>query len=265
MNNKIFQVLKQMFGGRSEEKPQTVLHSTSMNTTVQREDTHTLDPHDLLVIAGKSSLSITSDRRIGGRLNFIDYDPCSGSTRDCLNEMKKVLEENLEEAYDAVLIPIEANRYLLNMADNIDRSACDEVSEYYKKFIDDKLDVFYPIIKMFVEMNSQTKDIGIIAYFGGRTSVGLSHLSKLLSNDGFRCIIEGSKFPFAGKHKEHLFDSIVSKCSGDYEELENSTRVNSNMKLVEYDETIISAMEERLNIRIHGEINSTCTVGILSS
>ena len=118
---------------------------------------------------------------------------------------------------------------------------------------------------MFVEMNRQTKDIGIIAYFGGGTSVGLSHLSKLLSNDGFRCIIEGSKFPFAGKHKEHLFDSIVSKCSGDYEELENSTRVNSNMKLVEYDETIISAMEERLNTRIHGEINSTCTVGILSS
>ena len=82
------------------------------------------------------------------------------------------------------------------MADCINRSACDEDSEYYKKHIDDKLDVFYPIIKMFAEKNSPSKIIGIMIYYGGGTGIGLSHLSDLLTNDGFCCIVEGSKAPF---------------------------------------------------------------------
>ena len=250
MKNNILRILKQMFG--SSRMDDATEKQTSQNSHLLHDEEYQPEPCDLLVMAGDSSLILTSDRGLGGLWNFIDFDPCSGSTSECLTEMKKLLDEHFEEAYDAVLFPIEEKVFLLNMADSINRGACEEDSTYYKRFIDDKLDVFYPVIKRFVEKNSPSKTLGIMIYFGGGTGIGLNHLSELLANDGFRCLIEGAKPPCSGK--EYLSESLAKKSMGEYEEFDNTPYYNSKMNIMEYYETgeerLVSAMKARLRERM---------------
>lgn len=248
MKFNFFDILKQMFGNKTED----------VNTT-ESQKKYKPDPCDLLIIAGDSSLILTSDRRLGGLWNYIDFSPCSGSTSDYLAEMKTLLADSLDEAYDAALFPLDGKKsFLLNMADCINRSACDEDSEFYKKHIDDKLDVFYPIIKMFAEKNSPSKIIGIMIYYGGGTGIGLSHLSELLINDGFNCIVEGSKSPFSCK--DYLSESLARKSMCKYEEFDNKPYNKPSMSLMEYCDTVeeqhLSSMKDRLRERINNEIQT---------
>lgn len=238
MKSNILCILKQMFGSN--------------------ENKYLPNPYDLMIVAGESSLVLTSDQGIGGLWNILDFDPCSGSTSECLAEMKTLLDEHLDEAYDAVIFPLdEDNVFLLNMTDGINGSLCNEDSKYYKQFIDDKLDVFYPVIKMFVEKNSSNKTVGIIIYYGGGTGIGHSHLSELLMNDGFRCVIEGSRPPFL--FKESLSESLAIKGIGEYEVFDNKPYMD--MTLGEYEDSgarqHFSAMKNRLRERMNKYINTS--------
>lgn len=237
MKSNILCILKQMFGSN--------------------ENKYLPNPYDLMIVAGESSLVLTSDQCIGGLWTILDFDPCSGSTSECLAEMKTLLDEHLDEAYDAVIFPLdEDNVFLLNMTDGINGSPCNEDSKYYKQFIDDKLDVFYPVIKMFVEKNSSNKMAGIIIYYGGGTGIGHSHLSELLMNDGFRCFVEGCRTPFV--FEESLSESLAINGIGEYEEFD--CRPYIDMTVEEYFHSgvrqLFSAMKGRLKERMNKEIQA---------
>lgn len=237
MNPNVFCVLKQMFGSN--------------------ENKYLPDPRDLMIVAGESSLVLTSDQGLVGLWYILDCYSCFGDVSESLAEMKTILDEHLNEAYDAVIFPLdEENVFLLNVTDGINRSACDEDCMQYKHFIDDKLDVFYPIIKMFIEKNSSNKMAGIIIYYGGGTGIGHSHLSELLMNDGFRCFIEGCRTPFV--IGESLSESLAINGFGEYEEFD--CRPYIDMTVEEYFHSgvrqLLSAMKDRLKERMNKEIQA---------
>lgn len=138
------------------------------------------------------------------------------------------------------------------MADCIRSHGYDEDSEFYKKYIDDKLDVFFPIIKMFAEKNSHSKVIGIIIIYGAGTGIGLSHLTDLLNNDGYRCIVEGFKPPF--EFKNYLSESLARKSMCKYEEFDGKPYDKSSTDAMEYVEQHLSSMKYRIRERINNEI-----------
>lgn len=190
MKNNIFTILKQMFGGHKEVRTVPTKFKTS-------SDTYIPDPNDIRIVAGDDVLIITDDKQIGGLWAGVDnYDPCSGSDQECFDAMRKLINENHNEACDSLIFKLEEHLYLVNLADSQNRGAFSRMDLYYLHLCEDKIGVFYPIIKHFVDKHSSNHEVGIVNLFGGGTSIGLVHLCDRLKADGFNCYIEGTILPF---------------------------------------------------------------------
>lgn len=138
MKNSIFTILKQMFGGHTEVGTTPTEFNTSYYTYVP-------NPNDIRIVAGDDVLIITDDKQIGGLWAGVDnYDPCSGSEQECFSVMRKLINENIDEACDSLIFKLKEHLYLVNLADCHNRSAFSETSLFYLHLCEDKIDVFYP-------------------------------------------------------------------------------------------------------------------------
>lgn len=179
-----------MFGGHKEVSTVPTEFKTS-------SDTYIPNPNDIRIVAGDDVLIVTDDKQIGGLWAGVDnYDPCSGSDQECFDAMRKLINENLNDACDSLIFKLKEHLYLVNLADCQHRGAFSRMDLYYFHLCEDKIDVFYPIINHFVQKHSSNQKTGIVNLFGGGTSIGLAHLCDRLKADGFNCYIEGTILPF---------------------------------------------------------------------
>lgn len=164
------------------------------STPIQGEGVYKPDYCSLSLLAGEKTLTIICDRKIGGLWNCLRYDPCSGTSSDCIQEMRTLIhdigKDSLLFPVSDILFPISDNCFILNIADNINRGDCREDSFYYQNYIEERIDVFYPIIKHFANKYSNSRAVGLMCYYGAGTGLGLSFLSCLLKADGFKCFSE---------------------------------------------------------------------------
>ncbi len=200
MNNKdlsdmkILEVLKKMLScdttGKSEEN---VCHSPaeeSHKTETKATDDYA-SPDDIRLAVGDDTLVLVYDLLLGGLHNALAYDPCSGIVKDCFSEIHSILAENLEEAYQSIIVKTGEHEYLLNIGANLLLS----IGEWPQEICEDLIDAFYPVIKLFVDNHIVGNKVGVYSIFtNDGTSVGLPGLIHNLEKDGYLCCGVGTTF-----------------------------------------------------------------------
>lgn len=239
-----------MFGNKKEVR--TV--PTEFNTS---SDTYIPDPSDIRIVAGEDVLIITDDKKIGGLWAGVDnYDPCSGSDQKCFDAMRKLINENFDEACDSLLFNLKEHLYLINLADCENRGAFNRTSTYYFNLCRDKINVFYPIINHFVHKYSANQRIGFVSLPGDGTSIGLAHLCDKLRDNGFKCYIEEAELPllYGGN------GSVPAKRRDYYYEKFDASSYSDNVKLNDFFETkvylLLQAMVDRVKERMEEPDNT---------
>lgn len=202
----IFTILRSMFSNKEGTASVSLNGAADNSTSVISEidpDRYFPNAHDIRIIAGDATLVITNDKRIGGLWTGVtNYDPCSGSEQECFDAMRSLISENYEEACESLTFKLDGNLYLLNISDCQNRGAYDEDGLFYLHLCEDKIGVFYPIIKDFIEKHSGGKYFGVTICFGGGTSIGLCRLVYKLKEDGFLYYVLGTTLPFPKKKEE---------------------------------------------------------------
>ena len=139
---------------------------------------------DIRIVVGDNTLSLVYDACLGGLHNALSYDPCSGALQDCFSELNTIIGENLEEVYDSIIVKTGENQYLLNIVVNLLVGA----GKLFPKLCEDLIDVFYPVIKKFIDNNIVDNKVGIYSAFtDAGTSLGLFALMRHLKQDGYMC------------------------------------------------------------------------------
>ena len=150
------------------------------------------DLDDLRLVVGDNTLVLVYNVCLGGLHNAFSYDPCSGAIQNCFSEINDIIGNNLEEAYDSIVVKTGENQYLLNIGVNLQLgNGC-----LSQKLYEDLIDVFYPIIKRFIDEHIIDKQVGVYSVFmdGDGTSVGLLGLVNHLEKDGYICYGVGTSY-----------------------------------------------------------------------
>ena len=202
----IFTILKSMFSSQEETanafKNETIDNSSSI-ISPKTPDKYIASANDIRIIAGDATLVITDDKRIGGLwVGVSNYDPCSGTEQECFEAMRNLISDNFEEACETLMFKLNENLYLINIADSHNRSKYDEDELFYLHLCEDKIGVFYPIIKNFIDKHSGGKYFGVTICFGSGTSIGLCNLVNRLKKDGYYYYVLGTTLPFLNRKKE---------------------------------------------------------------
>ena len=150
------------------------------------------DLDDIRLVVGDKTLSLVYDVCLGGLHNVLSYDPCPGATQDCFSEINAIIEKNLEEVYDSIVVKTGENQYLLNIGVNLMLGP----RSLSQQLCDDVINVFYPIIKRFIDEHVVDDKVGVYSVFkdGNGTSVGLLGLVNHLEKDGYICCGVGTSY-----------------------------------------------------------------------
>ena len=150
------------------------------------------DLEDIRLVVGDKTLALVYNVRLGGLHNVLSYDHCSGATQDCFSEIKVIIEKNLEEAYESIVVKTGEDQYLLNIGVHL-RLGNGSLSQ---QLCGDVINVFYPIIKRFIDEHVVNNKVGVYSVFTGGygTSVGLLGLVNLLEKDGYICCGVGTSY-----------------------------------------------------------------------
>lgn len=196
-----------MFGGH-DDCP-TERKFTPKSEPRKSSQKYTPNSNDVRIVAGEDVLIITDDKMIGGLWAGVDdYDSCSVSEQECYDKMNMLIKENFEEACDALLFKLDEHQYLVNIADCINRGPYDELGPLYLHLCEDLINVFYPIIKHFVDTRSDGKNVGFVNLCGGGTSIAISSLVEKFKADGYNCFVEIAVLPF--QERKSLY--AIQKC-----------------------------------------------------
>jgi len=185
---KLLEILKRMLSCSATEASDST--EASKSTVLRFVDGNRCpkdyaDLDDLRLIVGDNTLTLVYNICLGGLHNVLSYDPCSGATQDCFSEINTIIENNFEEAYESIVAKTGENQYLLNIGVNLQLGA----GSLSQKLCEDLIDVFYPIIKRFVDKHIVDNQIGVYSVFkdGYGTSVGLLGLVNHLEKNGYKC------------------------------------------------------------------------------
>ena len=133
---------------------------------------------DIRLVVGNDTLILVSDACLGGLHNILWTNTdttCSGVRLLCFSEISAIISKNLEEAYKSCAVKIDGHQYLLNIY-------------IPNRFLKSRIDVFYPIIKRFVDDRIEDNKLGLYSVFTGRgTSADLCDLVNHLEHDGYIC------------------------------------------------------------------------------
>lgn len=229
------------FGSHKKERTEPTELKTSSNT-------YTPNHNDIRIVVGEDVLIITDDKQIGGLWAGVgNYDPCSGSYQECFDAMKKLINENFNEACDSLIFKLKEHLYLVNITDGQNRSASSGMSPEDLHLCEDKIDVFYPIINHFVCEHSFDHKIGFVNIFGGGTSIGLAHLCSKLKADGFECYTEGAvlHIPFLKRRNEYVLARYH-----DYVLIHNYEEFDTSSCIGQRNESIKDFFDNEVNLLI---------------
>lgn len=181
---KLLEILKKILccGVSDTASSNDVLDNSSQNINKVSQSLVAID--DIRIVVGDNTLSLVYDASLGGLHNALSYDPCSGALQDCFSELNTIISENLEEVYDSIIVKTGENQYLLNIGVNLLVGA----GKLFPKLCEDLIDVFYPVIKKFIDNNIVDNKVGIYSAFtDDGTSLGLFALMRHLKQDGYMC------------------------------------------------------------------------------
>ena len=192
---KLLEILKKMLSCATTETSESteVGKSTVLPLVDSNKETKDYaDLDDIRLIVGDKTLALVYNACLGGLHNVLSYDPCSGATQDCFSEINAIIEKNLEEAYESIVVKTGENQYLLNIGVNLLLGS----GSLSQQLCDDVINVFYPIIKRFIDENVVNNKVGVYSVFtgGNGTSVGLLSLVNLLEKDGYICCGVGTSY-----------------------------------------------------------------------
>lgn len=192
---KLLEILKRMLSCATTEtsEPTEVSKSTVLPLVDSNKETKDYaDLDDIRLIVGDKTLTLVYNVCLGGLHNVLSYDPCSGATQDCFSEINAIIEKNLEEAYESIVVKTGENQYLLNIGVNLLLGP----GSLSQQLCDDVINVFYPIIKRFIDEHVVNNKVGVYSVFtgGNGTSVGLLSLVNLLEKDGYICCGVGTSY-----------------------------------------------------------------------
>lgn len=181
---KLLEILKKILccGVSETASSNDVLDNSPKNINKVSQSFVAID--DIRIVAGDNTLSLVYDACLGGLHNALSYDPCSGALQDCFSELNTIIGENLEEVYDSIIVKTGENQYLLNIGVNLLVGA----GKLFPKLCEDLIDVFYHVIKKFIDNNIVDNKVGIYSAFtDDGTSLGLFALMRHLKQDGYMC------------------------------------------------------------------------------
>lgn len=192
---KLLEILKKLLSCATTETSESTEVSKStvlplVDSNKETKDYADLD--DIRLVVGDKTLALVYNVCLGGLHNVLSYDPCSGATQDCFSEINAIIEKNLEEAYESIVVKTGENQYLLNIGVNLLLGP----GSLSQQLCDDVINVFYPIIKRFIDENVVNNKVGVYSVFTGGygTSVGLLSLVNLLEKDGYICCGVGTSY-----------------------------------------------------------------------
>lgn len=192
---KLLEILKKMLSCATTETSESTEVSKStvlplVDSNKESKDYADLD--DIRLVVGDKTLALVYNVCMGGLHNVLSYDPCSGATQDCFSEINAIIEKNLEEAYESIVVKTGENQYLLNIGVNLLLGP----GSLSQQLCDDVINVFYPIIKRFIDEHVVNNKVGVYSVFtgGNGTSVGLLSLVNLLEKDGYICCGVGTSY-----------------------------------------------------------------------
>lgn len=192
---KLLEILKKLLSCATTETSEST--EVSKSTVLPLVDSNKgskdyADLDDIRLVVGDKTLALVYNVRLGGLHNVLSYDPCSGATQDCFSEINAIIEKNLEEAYESIVVKTGENQYLLNIGVNLLLGP----GSLSQQLCDDVINVFYPIIKRFIDENVVNNKVGVYSVFTGGygTSVGLLSLVNLLEKDGYICCGVGTSY-----------------------------------------------------------------------
>ena len=192
---KLLEILKKMLSCATTETSEST--EVSKSTVLPLVDSNKrskdyADLEDIRLVVGDKTLALVYNVRLGGLHNVLSYDPCSGATQDCFSEINAIIEKNLEEAYESIVVKTGENQYLLNIGVNLLLGP----GSLSQQLCDDVINVFYPIIKRFIDEHVVNNKVGVYSVFtgGNGTSVGLLSLVNLLEKDGYICCGVGTSY-----------------------------------------------------------------------
>lgn len=192
---KLLEILKKLLSCATTETSESteVGKSTVLPLVDSNKETKDYaDLDDIRLIVGDKTLTLVYNVCLGGLHNVLSYDPCSGATQDCFSEINAIIEKNLEEAYESIVVKTGENQYLLNIGVNLLLGP----GSLSQQLCDDVINVFYPIIKRFIDEHVVNNKVGVYSVFtgGNGTSVGLLSLVNLLEKDGYICCGVGTSY-----------------------------------------------------------------------
>lgn len=192
---KLLEILKKMLSCATTEtsEPTEVPKSTVLPLVdSNKESKDYADLDDIRLVVGDKTLALVYNVCLGGLHNVLHYDPCSHDTQDCFSEINAIIEKNLEEAYKSIVVKTGENQYLLNIGVNLLLGP----GSLSQQLCDDVINVFYPIIKRFIDEHVVNNKVGVYSVFtgGNGTSVGLLGLVNLLEKDGYICCGVGTSY-----------------------------------------------------------------------
>ncbi len=192
---KLLEILKRMLSCATTEtsEPTEVSKSTVLPLVdSNKESKDYADLDDIRLVVGDKTLALVYNVCMGGLHNVLHYDPCSHDTQDCFSEINAIIEKNLEEAYESIVVKTGENQYLLNIGVNLLLGP----GSLSQQLCDDVINVFYPIIKRFIDEHVVNNKVGVYSVFtgGNGTSVGLLGLINLLEKDGYICCGVGTSY-----------------------------------------------------------------------
>ena len=212
--------------------------------------------NDIRIIAGNATLVITDDKSIGGLwVGVSNYDPCSGSEQECFDAMRNLISSNFEEACESLIFKLDENLFILNIADCQNRWTYDKCGTLYFHLCEDKIGVFYPIIRNFIETNSIGKKFGVTICFGGGTSIGLLSLVNKLKEDGFSYYVLGTTLPFH-KKKEESVSEMLGKSIDNFEWFDCTPYIDKSKSLKKFYEEDVEVIFNAMKAKVTDMLSS---------
>lgn len=150
---------------------------------------------------GDQILIVTGDLQIIGIHNYVPGSTCGNfmSPSEYLRELKKFIDKEIMRCgWKSLIRKMSDKKYLLNVADKfdpryfldtsdrVDPDYFSEKIDKYNKYVKQKLDLVYPLIRSFLK-EYKSDELTINYEDKGWTSTALPHLIKLLSDDGYHC------------------------------------------------------------------------------
>lgn len=219
--------------------------------------------HDMRIIAGDAILVIVDDIYKEGLGAYFDYRTRNHvSEQEWYDEMQNLIKDNFEEACNTFISKMEGGVYFLNITDGLNRAAYDMDSTFYLHLCEEEIDVFYPIMRNFIETHSDGKQIGITACFGGGTCIGMSYLVNKLKQDGFQCLVVGTTLPFLSRNKDSLSERLGTRIEN-FEHFDCSSYIDKSTTILEFYEKDIETIFDAMKARIMGNITKNTNKSIL--